>query len=150
MNEHLFRTLLKRYEATIEDARYKIQSFNENNIIIPEHIDITGEVDKLLQIIAESEDKVAIMRKYYGKKEAAKQVLWQCICMVKKIKIKKKTTLEKVSNLSLRLKVLVYIANVCQIVVLKSVMWQIIMSPYLKLQIAYARAILNSGKTDFF
>ena len=49
------------------------------------------------------------------------QVL-QCICMVKKIKIKKKTTLEKVSNLSLRLKVLVYIANVCQIVVLKSVM----------------------------
>jgi len=46
----------------------------------------------------------------------------QCICMVKKIKIKIKTTLEKVSNLSLRLKVLVYIANVCQIVVLKSVM----------------------------
>jgi hypothetical protein len=42
--------------------------------------------------------------------------------MVKKIKIKKKTTLEKVSNLSLRLKVLVYITNVCQIVVLKSVM----------------------------
>jgi hypothetical protein len=46
----------------------------------------------------------------------------QCICMVKKIKKKIKTTLEKVSNLSLRLKVLVYIANVCQIVVLKSVM----------------------------
>ena len=48
MNDMLFRTLLKRYEATIEDALYKIQSFNENNIIIPEHIDITGEVDKLL------------------------------------------------------------------------------------------------------
>ena len=51
MNDMLFRTLLKRYEANIEDALYKIQSFNENNIIIPEHIDITGEVDKLLQII---------------------------------------------------------------------------------------------------
>ena len=71
----LFRTLLKRYEAVIEDALYKIQSFNENNIIIPEHIDFTGEVDKLLQIIAEAEDKVAVMRKYYGKKEAEKQVL---------------------------------------------------------------------------
>ena len=57
MNDMLFRTLLKRYEATIEDSLYKIQSFNENNIIIPEHIDITGEVDKLLQIIAEAEDK---------------------------------------------------------------------------------------------
>ena len=75
MNNMLFRTLLKRYEATIEDARYKIQSFNENNIIIPEHIDITGEVDKLLQIIAEAEDKVAIMRKYYVQKEADKRVL---------------------------------------------------------------------------
>jgi len=72
MNDQLFTTLLKRYEAVIEDALYKIQSFNENNIIIPEHIDITGEVDKLLQIIAEAEDKVAVMRKYYVKNKAAK------------------------------------------------------------------------------
>jgi hypothetical protein len=76
MNDMLFRTLLKRYEAVIEDALYKIQSFNENNIIIPEHIDITGEVDKLLLlIIAEAEDKVAVMRKYYVKNKADKQVL---------------------------------------------------------------------------
>ena len=75
MNEMLFRTLLKRYEANIEDALYKIKSFNENNIIIPEHIDITGEVDKLLLIIAEAEDKVAVMRKYYVKNKADKQVL---------------------------------------------------------------------------
>ena len=75
MNDMLFRTLLKRYEAVIEDATYKIQSFNENNIIIPEHIDITGEVDKLLQIIAEAEDKLSIMRKYYGRNKADKAVL---------------------------------------------------------------------------
>ena len=71
----LFRTLLKRYEANIEDALYKIQSFNENNIIIPEHIDITGEVDKLLLIIAEAEDKLSVLRLHYGKKEATKTVL---------------------------------------------------------------------------
>ena len=75
MNDMLFRTLLKRYEAVIEDALYKIQSFNENNIIIPEHIDITGEIDKLLQIIAEAEDKLSVMRKYYGEKKANKAVL---------------------------------------------------------------------------
>ena len=75
MNDMLFRTLLKRYEAVIEDARYKIQSFNENNIIIPEHIDITGEIDKLLLIIAEAEDKVAVMRKYYVRKKADKEVI---------------------------------------------------------------------------
>ena len=75
MNEMLFRTLLKRYEATIEDCRYKIQSLSENNIVIPEHVDITGEVDKLLQIMAEAEDKVAVMRKYYVQNKAEAQVL---------------------------------------------------------------------------
>jgi len=74
MNEMLFRTLLKRYEAVIEDCMYKIQSLSENNIIIPEHVDITGEADKLLQTMAEAEDKVAIMRKYYVKKEADTKV----------------------------------------------------------------------------
>ena len=75
MNDALFRTLFKKYEAIIEDSLYKINSFNENNIIIPEHIDITGEIDKLLQIISEAEDKLSIMRKYYGKKETKKEIL---------------------------------------------------------------------------
>ena len=75
MNDMLFRTLLKRYEALIEDSLYKIQSLNENNLIIPEHVDITDEVDKLLEIIAGAEDKLAAMRKYYGKKEADKTLL---------------------------------------------------------------------------
>ena len=75
MNSKLRNVLKNRYEAEIEDAKYKIQSFNENNIIIPEHIDITGEVDKLLQLIAEAEDKLAVMRKYYVQNKADKQVL---------------------------------------------------------------------------
>ena len=75
MNEQLFRTLLKRYEATIEDCLYKIQSLSDNNIIIPEHVDITGEADKLLQTMAEAEDKVAILRKYYAQNKADKTVL---------------------------------------------------------------------------
>ena len=82
MNDMLFRTLLKRYEANIEDALYKIQSLSENNIIIPEHVDITGEADKLLQIMAEAEDKVAVMRKYYVQNKADKQVIWQCIRVI--------------------------------------------------------------------
>ena len=71
----LFRTLLKRYEATIEDSLYKIQCIEDHNLVIPEHIDITGEVDKLLQIISEAEDKLSVMRKYYVKKEADKSIL---------------------------------------------------------------------------
>ena len=75
MNDKLFRTLLKRYDAVIEDSLFKIDIINEQLLVIPEHTDITGEVDKLLQIIAEAEDKVAIMRKYYVKNKADTQVL---------------------------------------------------------------------------
>ena len=70
MNDMLFRTILKRYEAEIEDARYKIDAICEHNLVIPEHVDITGEVDKQLERIATAEDKLSVMRKYYGKKEA--------------------------------------------------------------------------------
>ncbi len=75
MNDKLFRTILKRYEAVIEDANYKIEIICEQNLVIPEHIDITGEIDKLLQIIAEAEDKLSVMRKYYGKNKADKAIL---------------------------------------------------------------------------
>ena len=44
-------------------------------LVIPEHIDITGEVDKLLQIVAEAEDKLSALRQHYGKKKADKAIL---------------------------------------------------------------------------
>ena len=75
MNDKLFRTLLKRYDAVIEDSLFKIDIINEQLLVIPEHTDITGEIDKLLQIIAEAEDKLSVMRKYYGEKKADKAIL---------------------------------------------------------------------------
>ena len=75
MNKMLFRTLLKRYEAEIEDALYKIGALDEHNLVIPEHTDITGEVDKLLEKIAAAEDKLATMRKYCVENKADRQVL---------------------------------------------------------------------------
>ena len=75
MNDKLFRTLLKRYEAEIEDACYKIGCINDHNLVIPEHVDITGEVDKLLGQIGKAEEKLSVMRKYYGKKKADKNIL---------------------------------------------------------------------------
>ena len=70
MNDNLFKTMLRRYEADIEDSLYKIDALNSNNMIIPEHVDITGEVDKLLLKISEAEGKLAALRKYYGEKKA--------------------------------------------------------------------------------
>tara|TARA_R100000234_G_scaffold112659_1_gene86502 strand:- start:131 stop:355 length:225 start_codon:yes stop_codon:yes gene_type:complete len=70
MKDRLFRTLLKRYEAEIEDALYKIQCIEDHNMVIPEHVDITGEVNTLLGQIGKAEEKLSVMRKYYGEKKA--------------------------------------------------------------------------------
>ena len=70
MNNKLRMVLKKKYEAEIEDAKYKIECFSQQELIIPEHPDITGEVDKLLAIISSAEDKLAVMELHYGKNEA--------------------------------------------------------------------------------
>ena len=75
MNSKLRNVLNCRYKAEIEDALYKIQCYSEHELVIPEHPDITAEVDKLLQTMSEAEDKVAVMRKYYVENKADKQVL---------------------------------------------------------------------------
>ncbi len=74
MNNKLRMVLKKKYEAEIEDAKYKIECFSQQELIIPEHPDITGEVDKLLGKISSAEDKLAVMELHYGKNEA-KQIL---------------------------------------------------------------------------
>tara|TARA_B100000035_G_C20545552_1_gene355900 strand:- start:227 stop:451 length:225 start_codon:yes stop_codon:yes gene_type:complete len=70
MNDKLRNVLNYRYKAEIEDAKYKIKCYSDQELIIPEHPDITGEVDKLLMKIAEAEDKLAIIELHYGKNEA--------------------------------------------------------------------------------
>ena len=75
MNDKLRTVLKKRYEADIADAKYKIKCYSEHELVIPEHPDITAEVDKLLLKMAEAEDKLAVMSLHYGEKEADRQVL---------------------------------------------------------------------------
>ena len=74
MNDRLFRTLLKRYEAEIEDSLYKIQCIEDHNMVIPEHVDITGEVNNLLGQIGKAEEKLSVMRKYCVENKA-KEIL---------------------------------------------------------------------------
>tara|TARA_B100000424_G_scaffold136779_1_gene103748 strand:+ start:167 stop:370 length:204 start_codon:yes stop_codon:yes gene_type:complete len=64
-----------RYKAVIEDCKYKIKCYSEHELVIPEHPDITAEIDTLLMKMAEAEDKLAVMELHYGKNEAVKTVL---------------------------------------------------------------------------
>ena len=70
MNNKLRMVLKKRYEAEIEDAKYKIECFSQQELIIPDHPDITGVVDKLLAKISGAEDKLAVIELHYGKIKA--------------------------------------------------------------------------------
>ena len=70
MNDKMFTALMKRYDAEIEDALYRIDCINDHNLIIPEHTDILGEVDKMLQKISSAEDRLAALRRHYGEKKA--------------------------------------------------------------------------------
>ena len=64
--EIIHTALVKRYEAEIADANAKITILMTNSNIIPEHIDITGEVDKLLGKIEDAQSKMAILKRLYG------------------------------------------------------------------------------------
>ena len=70
MNSKLRKVLMYKYNAEVQDALYKIQCYSEHELVIPEHPDITAEVDKLLLKIAEAEDKLAVMSLHYGDNEA--------------------------------------------------------------------------------
>ena len=75
MNDKLRKVLMYKYNAEVQDALYKIQCYSEHELVIPEHPDITAEVDKLLSVMAEAEDKLAVMELHYDQKEADKTIL---------------------------------------------------------------------------
>ena len=75
MNERLRKVMIARYEAEIADAKYKISAYSEHELVIPEHPDITLEVDKLLSAMAEAEDKLAVMELHYDGNVAEKKIL---------------------------------------------------------------------------
>ena len=75
MNQRLKEVMIARYKAVIEDAKYKIKCYSDQEIIIPEHPDITLEIDKLLEAMANAEEKLSTIKLHYGKNETSKAVL---------------------------------------------------------------------------
>ena len=75
MNPRLKEVMIVRYNAIVEDCKYKIKCYSDQEIIIPEHPDITLEIDKLLETMANAEEKLAIIELHYGKNETDKAVL---------------------------------------------------------------------------
>ena len=67
MQDRLYQVMAAKYQAEIDDAKFKISTLVDRPTIIPEHIDITGEIDKLLGKIEDAESKMAILQRVYGR-----------------------------------------------------------------------------------
>ena len=67
MREQIYKTLMLKYQHEMEDALLKVDYLmTSTQPVIVDHVDITGEVDKLLHIVAEAKENMAILRQYYG------------------------------------------------------------------------------------
>ena len=68
MQERIYKALLNKYSAQMEDALLKIDMLmnNSNQPVLVDHTDITGEIDKLLAIVASADEKMAKLRRFYG------------------------------------------------------------------------------------
>ena len=75
MNERLRKVMVARYQAIVEDCKYKIRCYIDQEMVIPEHPDITLEIDKLLTDMSTAEEKLAVMELHYGKIGTEKVVL---------------------------------------------------------------------------
>ena len=75
MNERLRKVMVARYKAIIEDCKYKIRCYSDQEMVIPEHPDITLEVDKLHTDMSNAEEKLAVMELHYGEIETKKAIL---------------------------------------------------------------------------
>ena len=70
MKQAIIRALFKKYESEIEDSHTKMDLMMKRPVIIPEHTDITGEIDKLLGKIEDAESKLSILRREYVNNKA--------------------------------------------------------------------------------
>ena len=65
MKERIYKALLLRYQNQMEEALLKVDALLEG-AVVPGHTDLTGDVDKLLDKVADAKEKMAILRQYYG------------------------------------------------------------------------------------
>ena len=62
-NKNVFDVLKSKYSAEIDSAKMNLSILHENAVGIGEHSDIVTEADKWIGVIAEAEDKLAVLNK---------------------------------------------------------------------------------------
>ena len=61
IRESMIKALRKKYEAVIEEAKATAEVYLQRPVGIGEHPQFIEELDKLMNIIAEAEDKLTVI-----------------------------------------------------------------------------------------
>ena len=65
IRERIFQALIKRYTADQEEALVKIDALLRGDVV-PGHVTLTEDIDKLLEKVAHAAEKMATLRQHYG------------------------------------------------------------------------------------
>ena len=65
MREDLIRASRLHFEAHIQKHKVNVENLLENAVGVAEHPDIMDSIEKELEIMAEYEDKLEILNKYF-------------------------------------------------------------------------------------
>ena len=63
----LLDALLARYKATVKEASTTIEIYLNHPVAIGEHPQHLQEIDKLLQVVADAEEKISTIERHYGR-----------------------------------------------------------------------------------
>ena len=65
MEKEMLDALMLQYLAEIAKAKSNIKVYMENPVGIGEHPDLAAAVDSQIELIANAEDKMSVLQKYY-------------------------------------------------------------------------------------
>ena len=65
MRSEIIKASIKHFEAHIEKHRVNVEILLKNTVGVAEHADILDTVEKELVIIAEYDDKLSVLKKYF-------------------------------------------------------------------------------------
>ena len=75
MRTDLIKASKLHFQANIEKHRINVEHLLDNGVGVAEHPDIMDTIEKELEIIAEYDDKLEIIKKYFPLKNSGKEVI---------------------------------------------------------------------------
>ena len=75
MRTDLIKASELHFKAHIEKHRINVENLLENGVGVAEHPDIMDTIEKELEIMAEYDDKLSILKKYFTINDGSKGVL---------------------------------------------------------------------------